>query len=517
MLSCQGIRKNYGPVVALRSATVQVSRGEVRAILGGNGSGKSTLAKILAGTVMKDAGTITWNGEPLDTSTPAKAFRSGVAVTFQELSLLGNLTVAENVCFPTLVTRYGTVQKRAMEDRVIDLLKPFDLGHRAGDLVDELSTSEQYLVEYVKALYRRPNVLVLDEITSALYREQVSWLQQSIQELSQQGVTILFVSHRLPEIFAFCHSVTVLRNGESVGTYRTSDVTPERLLDLMTARREAKELSLENVDVDKTVRSETNDLPREQNRRRHRAPESSSLDIRLKAVLEGPSGPMELTARRGEIIGIAGIQGQGQSDFVRHLFGITGSIVLEIDGKQVRISNPRSAVHMGVAFVSGDREREGTFSHHTIRMNASVVGTFVLKHGRMPLDRALDDLHTVYTSMNQRIRELSGGNQQKVVLARWMTTAPKLILADDPTKGVDVLARRDVHESFARLASDGTTILYVSSDEEELVSLHQLYPNMRVLVMYQGKILRELRDEELTLATIIEASIPRGDTNVGSD
>lgn len=509
--------KSYGPVMALQSVTVQVGRGEVRAILGGNGSGKSTLAKILAGTVSKDAGTIIWDDAPLDTSTPARAARSGVASTFQELSLFGNLTVAENVCFPNLPMRWGGVQKRVMEERVVELLRPFGLEHRVSDLVDELSSSEQYLVEYVKALYRRPKVLVLDEITSALYREQVGWLQKSIQDLSDQGVAILFVSHRLPEIFAFCHSVTVLRNGESVGTYAVNDVSPERLLDLMTARTEVGESPIQVAPSVTDSKIASDEMAVERATGSSHPPLPKPSDVRLRATLRGRAGPLELTVRRGEIVGIAGIQGQGQSELVRQLFGITGPLSLEVDGKSVRITNPRSAVRHGFAFISGDREHEGTFPHHSIRMNAGVVGTFVLRHGRLAIDRALDDLHTVYKNMNQKIRELSGGNQQKVVLARWMTTTPSVILLDDPTKGVDVLARRDVHENFARLARGGTTILMVSSDEEELVALHQLHPNMRVLVMYQGTILQELRDQEITLGALIEASIPRGDINVGSN
>ncbi len=249
---------------------------------------------------------------------------------------------------------------------------------------------------------------------------------------------------------------------------------------------------------------------------RNSIPSRANLtNVRLKVTLRGRSGPVEFTANRGEIVGIAGIQGQGQSELVRQLFGVEGPITMEIDGKRVVITNPRTAVRNGVAFISGDREREGTFSHHSIRLNASTVSRFVLGKRQSLFARVLSDLHTVYKTPNQKIRELSGGNQQKVVLARWISTAPRVVLADDPTKGIDVLARRDVHESFTHLAQGGTTIIVVSSDEEELVALHQWHANMRVIVMYQGIVLRELTGDQITIETLIEASIPRGGYQCG--
>ncbi len=494
MLVCDSISKRYGSVVALRSANLKVQPGEIHAILGGNGSGKSTLAKIMAGTVQPDGGTIHWNGVPLRIMNPVSATKSGIAVTFQELSLLGNLTVAENICFPAMPTRLGRVQVARMRERVHPLLKDLELEGMEDVLVDHLPSGYQYLVEYAKALFRNPDILVLDEITSALHREQVTRITQSIRALAERGTAVLFVSHRLPEIFSLCDGVTVFRNGENVGTFRTGEVSANQLLALMTGDPNA-------VDTTAALDGEPYTL----------APRSASLEVESLPVR---SHKISLSIRSGEIVGIAGIQGQGQSELVRRLFGMHGVVTVTLNGKIVRIGSPRSAVRQGFAFVSGDREHEGTFAQHSLSTNASCVGQFIFHRKAMDIKAEFDRMHVHYHRLSQKMQELSGGNQQKVVLTRWTSVHPAILLADDPTKGVDVAARHEVHQMFVALAESGTAIVMVSSDEEELVALASMYPLMRVLVMYDGTFVQELKGAEVTLQSLIEASIPQEDNHV---
>lgn len=496
MLVCDSISKRYGSVVALKSAHLEVRPGEIHAILGGNGSGKSTLAKIMAGTVQADSGIIQWNGTPLHIVNPISSTKTGIAVTFQELSLLGNLSVAENICFPNLPTRLGRVQKASMRDRVRPLLQHLGLAGTEDMLVDLLPSGEQYLVEYAKALYRNPKILVLDEITSALHREQVERISQSIRALADQGTVIVFVSHRLPEIFSLCDGVTVFRNGENVGTFRTADVSADRLLALMTG---------EAIIPDKITLMDS----KLQTLSQH----ATSLEVESLPVR---SQKISLSIQSGEIVGVAGIQGQGQSELVRRLFGMHGTVRVKLNGSMVTIGNPRSAVRHGFAFVSGDREHEGTFAQHSLSSNALCVGKFIFHRKALNIKTEFDRMHVRYHQLSQKMYELSGGNQQKVVLARWTAVHPAILLADDPTKGVDVAARHEVHQVFAQLAESGTAIVMVSSDEEELVALASIYPLMRVLVIYDGRIVQELKGTGITLQALIEASIPQEDNNATS-
>jgi len=485
----KSIAKRYGSVVAIQEASLEIKPGEIRAILGGNGSGKSTLAKIIGGAVSPDSGEIIFEGKPYRAASPAQAKQQKVIITSQELSLLTNLTVEENLVLPAIPTKGKLfTNRKEMRKQALQVLDRVGLSHIAEVLVEYLPENQKFMVEFCKALLQQPKLLVIDEITSALFREEVEIFKQIVKELSQQGVGILFISHRMGEIFSLCDSVTVMRNGQVIGTYNIADVNEDMLVEMLTGTKakSAVRPAVEHIeDADKTL-----------------------LSVR-DMLLPSFGTRINLDIKHGEMIGIAGLQGQGQSEFVRALFGMLGPVRFRLDDKEVHIHSVRRAVKEGMAFLSGDREREGTFSIRSISENLEAVNTSALSRKPLNQKELLDSYGVKFDNVKQPIRTLSGGNQQKVVIARWTGVKPKVLLADDPTKGIDVQARRDVHAIFSDLTASGSAVIIVSSDDEELVNLTKNHPNSRVLVMYGGQFVHTLRGDDITVHNIISASLPR--------
>jgi ABC-type sugar transport system ATPase subunit len=467
----------------------------VQALLGGNGSGKSTLSKILGGTVRADSGEIFYGGNKLKITSPNASKKLGVVITSQELSLPSNLNVEENIMLCTLPRRGIFLDKSRLTKKAAEILERLKIAEYAKANILSLAPNQKYMVELAKAIVQEPKVLVIDEITSALYREDVQIVRDVVRELKENGCCILFISHRLNEIYDICDTVTVLRNGELVKTCSLSGVRESELLSLMTG--------LEMNDMARKIDSD-NDAKREKGR--------AYISIKERK-LKGFRQKLNLDIHKGEIIGIAGLQGNGQSGLVRSLFSLEGPIDLEIDGQREELSSPSAAVRRGFAFVSGEREKEGTFANRSIFDNISVVTDLLLKRSQSAESKAkvLREYNVRMKSPDQLIRSLSGGNQQKVVLARWTIAEPSLILADDPTKGIDVNARREVHGFIHSLARRGTSVLFVSSDDEELVELTKEYKNSRVIVMYDGGIVHTLTGEDITTKNIAYHLIPRGE------
>lgn len=483
----QDISKRYGAVVAIKHAEMKIEDGEVRAILGGNGSGKSTLAKVIGGLISKDSGEITFNGKKIDFKSPKEAKKSHVIMTSQELSLFGNLTVEENICICDVPTKKGFTNRRGMSEKAECILKKMSLEALKTKKVEELAANQQYMVELAKALVQEPAILIIDEITSALYREDVEIVDGLINELKSKGCIVLFISHRMVELYAMCDSVTIMRNGETLGTYPMMEKTEDELLSLMVGTK---------IESYKGGEREKKNIKR---------------DIFIKAPhIKIPTYGTEesLEIAKGEIIGVAGLQGHGQTELIRALYGMFGEIKLEMDGKEINISSPKQAVSHGFAFVSGDREKDGTFQERDLAENLTAVQELV-KHKKMGNIRtALDNFNVKYDNPNQLITALSGGNQQKVVVGRWLSTNPRLLLADDPTKGIDVKARTDLHQEFAELTKKGNSVIMISSDDDELVSVTSMVENSRVIVMYEGKISAILEGEAINRENISAASMP---------
>jgi ABC-type sugar transport system ATPase subunit len=492
-LRCKELAKSYGAVQALRNITFSLKKGEVMGILGGNGSGKSTLTKILGGAVTPSAGEIELYGEVCKLLSPAKSKKKGIIITSQELSLFTNLSVEENLLLCNLPTVSSLfVNKKELKRRARAVLEKIDMVDLLDKKVSELPANQQYLIELAKALVQQPNILLIDEITSALYREEVEIVKKVVRELKQEGCSVLFISHRMPEIYSMCDSVTVIRNGETIGTFGLKEKTENELLSLMSGRE------ISDMEMSSSLTSF------------HTQQKEETLLSVPSITLAKFRTEFNLDIKAGEIIGIAGLQGHGQSDLVRTLFGMMEPVSLQLEGKDYTFTKTRDAVQAGLAFVSGDREKEGVFPGRPVSENMSVVQEMVRKKNKVNEQEILQDYGVVLHTSKQPITTLSGGNQQKVVIGRWTASQPRVLLADDPTKGIDVQARRDVHRILRNLASEGSAVVMVSSDDEELVELTKPFPSSRILVMYEGRITRTLTGSEITTENIISAANPKG-------
>lgn len=486
-LAFRDISKRYGAVVAIKQAQMEIKDGEVRAILGGNGSGKSTLAKVVGGLIGRDSGEILFQGKNVDFKSPKDAKRNHVIMTSQELSLFGNLTVEDNICICDVPVKGKFTDRKLVKEKAKNILKRMKLESLMGKKVEELAANQQYMVELAKALVQQPKILIIDEITSALYREDVEIVDEMIRDLKKKGCIVLFISHRMVELYAMCDSVTIMRNGETLGTYQMKEKTEDELLSLMVGTKiesyHGEGKHLQNIKRDVFIKAPCIPIPS-----------------------YGTSESLEIG--KGEIIGVAGLQGHGQTELIRALYGVLGDIELEIDGKKQHIHNARQAVSKGFAFISGDRERDGTFQDRSLSENIAAVQELA-KHVKIKDFREiLDSFHVRYDNQGELITSLSGGNQQKVVVGRWLCTKPRLLLADDPTKGIDVKARTDLHQMFAELAREGNAVIMISSDDDELVSITSMVHTSRVIVLYEGRISAVLEGDAITRENISAASMP---------
>jgi ribose transport system ATP-binding protein len=487
-LKIENVCKAYGSVVALQDAELRVKTGEIRAILGGNGSGKSTIAKILAGTVKPDKGRFTLRGQDYLIHSPTHAKRKKVVMTSQELSLLTNLTVTENLNLSDIPKQKGLSDKKEMRRRALGILEKLKLSPLIDRPVDSLAVSEQYMIEFAKALLAGPDILIVDEITSALYSADVDKVRTVLQELREKGCITLFISHRMAEIFSICDSVTVMRNGRTISTYVIGDVDPTMLLNEMTGT---------NILTENIVEEHTEEQG-----------EAAETLLKVEGLhLKGFDSNIDLEVKAGEVIGITGLEGHGQSVLLRTLFGLYQPYAMYLNGKRTEIRSPRDAVQKKFSFISGDRTREGVFGERSISDNTEVVINQVLRQKSRDFLGVLRELNVKFGSVKHRILSLSGGNQQKVVIGRWVASDPLVLLADDPTKGVDVQARKDIGEIFAGLTAKGSAVLMVSSDEDELISLSKIAPRSKILVMYEGRIVQTLTGRNINKENISLASM----------
>lgn len=485
-LKIENVTKKFGSNVALSNADFTLQSGEIRALVGGNGSGKSTISKILTGIVGKDTGDVLIDGKSFNGKNPREGKDHGIIMTSQELSLLPNLSVAENICLCNLDT-YGKSKftaKKASVKRARELLRKVNKEEIINMQIHDLPANEQYLVEFVKALAQNPKVLIVDEITSALYKSDVDAVTKILNELKDEGVIILFISHRLNEVLTICDTVTVLRNGDTVGTYNTKEINENKLISYMSGR-----------DIEDVVVSEHKNV-------------SDAKTVLDTGIVHLPQFDtyVHLEVKEGEFVGVAGLDGQGQKEFLRSLFAMNGPIDLIFKGKTLHLKHPRDAVKYGFAFISGDREREGTFKERSIAENAHAVNSLVLGKKIEDIDKFLKQNGVKYGHSSHLITSLSGGNQQKVVISRWTATNPGLILADDPTKGIDIQARRDVHNTMRQLLEENNSVIMISSDDEELVETANMMPLGRIIVFYEGNIVATYTGDAITVENISAAS-----------
>ncbi len=502
-LELRGINKSFPGVKALRGVTFDVHSGEVHALLGENGAGKSTLIKVLSGVHAPDEGEIYLRGERVRFADPGQAQARGIATIYQEFSLYPELTVAENIFAghpPRWLGGLALDWRRTAREaaKLLETLDAGDIDVRAR--VGSLSVGNRQRVEIAKALSRQAQVLILDEPTAVLTQHDAERLLDVVRRLRDQGVAIIYISHRLDEIFALSNRITVLRDGQWIATQLTSETNENALIRQMVGRALQQEPTLEEV------RSGT---ATPDGGTAEKAVVLRATKLACRPLLREAS----LTLRAGEIVGLAGLIGSGRSELAQAIFGSAPaeSGTLEVNGRAVKIRRPEEAIALGIAYVPEDRQRQGLVTAMSVGQNVGLTRLRQLCRGVF-LDFAAEDrlaegyvqqLRIKTPNVQETARNLSGGNQQKVVLSKWLATKPKILIVDEPTRGIDVGARAEIHRLIVSLARDsGLAVLVISSDLQEVLRLSD-----RVLVMHNGRLVREIPRSQATQESVMTAAL----------
>ena len=488
LLEMTGIEKSFPGVRALDGVSLNLHQGEVLALMGENGAGKSTLIKTLGGAHQPDTGTIAIDGQRVDLSSPSAAIAAGIGVIYQEFNLIPALTAWENIFLGReqsglFVARNGE-RKRAAELFVrLGVDVPLDIP------CGQLSVAQQQLVEIAKALSQDVRILVMDEPTAALTPTEVDKLFKVIRDLQGQQIGIIYISHRLDEIFEIADRITVLRDGQYVGEAATSEMTRQQLIEMMVGRSIDNEFPKQAAEIG-DVRLSVRDL---------------SHGVNVQGV--------SFDVRRGEVLGLTGLVGAGRTETVRLIFGAdrTESGTITLDGKQLRIRNPRDAIKAGICLLTEDRKTQGLVLCRSVRENfglpnfpqLSRFGMVQKRQERSAFGDYVDSLSIRIPHQEQTAGNLSGGNQQKVVLAKWLQRNAEVIIFDEPTRGIDVGAKHEVYQLMNRLTEQGKAIIMISSELPEIIGMSD-----RILVMHEGRVTGEITDVgSVTQEQIMELAI----------
>lgn len=500
VLQATDIRKSFGGVRALKGVSLALGRGEVHALVGENGAGKSTLLKILTGALAPDSGTVHLHGKLVEHNSPAKARELGIAVVYQQPALFPELTVAENIALANDgVSWRKRVSWSERRERAAKLLLRVGARIQPDRVASSLSMPEQQLVEIAKAIERNPSVLILDEPTASLGESDTEQLFRIIAELREAGAAIVYVSHRFEELFRIASRVTVLRDGCSIEDRAMAETTSGDLIRSMVGR------DLTAV------------YPKREAQIGGAALVAAGVCCRTTGVRE-----VSLAVRRGEVLGLAGLVGSGRTQFAEALFGLTpmdGGTV-SIDGAAVQIRSPRDAMRHGLAYLPEDRRRHGVVLAMSVASNTTMAslpeissrGFLRFEAERDAAQRYVSQLAVKTPSIETRTGDLSGGNQQKVALARWLMTKPKVMILDEPTQGIDVGAKAEIYDLIGRMAAEGVAILMISSDMPELLAMSD-----RIAVMSKGRIAGTLTRDEATPFRLLEMALGHDVTAVSGE
>lgn len=485
-----GIAKRYPGVVALDGVNLEVARGEVHILLGENGAGKSTLVKILAGAVQRDAGTISLDGRACEFATPRAAQEAGVSIIYQEFNLVPDLTVAENIFLgrePRAVIP-GLIGQARMKADATRLLLELEVAIDAGAVVAQLGVAEQQMVEVAKALSIDAKILVMDEPTSALSDKEITQLFKVIRTLRERGVAIIYISHRMEELFQIGDRVTVLRDGRYVATREIATTTMDELVSLMVGRDLTEHFPKKAV-------APGEELLRIEHLSRH-----------------GVLHDISLTLHRGEVVGLAGLMGSGRTELARAIFGADpiDSGRVTVKGREVVVRSPQQAVGLGLGLLTEDRKRQGLVLCLDIQANTclasvdrfSTAGVVDGRREEVAAQKLSDDLRVKTPGLQQCVVNLSGGNQQKVVLAKWLCCEADILIFDEPTRGIDVGSKVEIYQLINRLAAEGKAILMISSELPEILGMSD-----RILVMNRGRIAGEFTAAEATQEKILHCAL----------
>ena len=495
IISIRGVGKQFAAVQALDDVTFDIARGELHAVMGENGAGKSTLMKVLSGVLTDYDGELWINGQPVDFGGTDDAQRAGISIIHQELNMVEQLSVAANIFLGRETTGLFGLKQRQMDQQAAGYLKELESNISPTALVSTLRVGDQQLVEIAKAISLRAEILIMDEPTSALTETEVARLYRVIDRLRERGVTILYISHQMDEVFRLADRITVLRDGRFVKTLQRAETNPREIAHLMVGR-----------DIEPA--------------RRHQVTESSPLVLEIKQLsLPWPGHSrrwrlrgIDLQLHRGEVLGIAGLMGAGRTELLECLFGASAlppQGQIWIDGVEQHFRHPAEAMRAGIAMVTEDRKRLGLFAHQTVRDNITVcslddeatLGVINRRHERMAAAGQIQALQIKTAGPEASITSLSGGNQQKCIIARCMLTQPKILLLDDPTRGVDIGAKAELYRLMEQLAAQGVAIIVTSSELPELLTVSD-----RIIVLSEGEITGHFPRAEATEQNIMEAA-----------
>ena len=488
-IEMQNITKTFPGVRALSNVNIKIQKGELHAIVGENGAGKSTLMKILGGVYTADSGKILINGNPVKIQNTRDSMKYGISVIYQEFNLMQDLTVAENVFIHNipLYRKSGIINYRKLNDDTHKLLEGLDLDLNPISLVSELKVSEKQMVEIAKALSVEADVIVMDEPTASLNSKEVDALYKLIDNLKSQGKTIVFISHRMKEIFDLSDSVTVLRDGNFIGTALLKDLTEDEIIKMMVGRSIDQFATKAELIENQTV---------------------------LEVQNLSSSGSFENVSfhlKKGEILGFAGLMGSGREEICKSIYGLLpiteGQIFIE--GSPVKIKKPRDAMAKGIEFVTDDRKEAGIFSHMSVKENTTInilkkmsrfLNLFIPKTEELEtLNKFTKYLNLKYSKESQKILNLSGGNQQKVILARALAGDCRILILLEPTRGIDVGAKSEIYTLLEKLAASGMAIILISSELPELISLSH-----RIIPIWSGKMKANLEGEDMQEELIMQ-------------
>ncbi len=484
VLQLQHIRKTYPGVVALNDVSLEVKKGEIHALVGENGAGKSTLIKTCSGAVVPDSGKIIVNNKEFDSMTPQLSMKNGIAVIYQEFNLVGGLSVAENIFLGRSIRKGIVIDKKAMIREAKKIFKTLNININPNELVRNLTVGYQQMVEIAKAIQQNAKILIMDEPSAPLTKVEVNNMFEIIDRLKESGVSIIYISHRLDEIFRLSDRVTVLRDGSYIKTLATGETDVDELISLMVGRELTEKFPIrENCIRDDTV-------------------------LEVRNLSGNGDKNISFSIRKGEILGLGGLVGAGRTELAQMIFGAAhktdGTILLK--GKEIAPKSPRDAIDLGIALVPEDRKLQGVLLGLSIKKNINMpiykrISKFCVINRKNENDVAeeyMKDIRIKAPSSQQLVKNLSGGNQQKVILGKWLAADSELIIFDEPTRGIDVGAKYEIYKLMNEFVEKGKTILLISSEMEELMGMSD-----RIIVLSEGKMTGEIEKENFNQENIM--------------
>ncbi|KXF79067.1 D-ribose transporter ATP-binding protein [Paramesorhizobium deserti] len=487
LLEVEGVRKTFPGVIALDDVSFRLRRGSVHALMGENGAGKSTLMKIIAGIYTPDSGSFKLRGNEIELNSPLDALENGIAMIHQELNLMPYMTVAENIWIRREPKNaFGFVDHRALREKTEELFSRLNIRIDPEINVGELSVANRQMVEIAKAVSYESDVLIMDEPTSALTEREVEHLFEIIRALKAEGKGIVYITHKMNELFEIADEVSVFRDGHYIGTHKADEVTRDDIIRMMVGREITQMFPKEEVPIGDVVLSVKN--------------------LTLKGVFHDIS----FDVRAGEILGLAGLVGSGRSNVAEALFGVTPATSgeISINGRAIDVKTPAIAMRHGMAFLTEDRKDTGCFLVLDIleNMQMAVLRDRYVKRGFVSeaevareCERMREALRIKTPDLNERIENLSGGNQQKVLIGRWLLTRPRILILDEPTRGIDVGAKAEIHRLITKLASEGVAVIMISSEMPEVLGMSD-----RIMVMHEGRVTGFLDRAEASQVKIME-------------